>query len=281
MNINGSKDFFRAAGNIALAMLVLVAGSAFAAESMGEQATNPVAPLVSVRLQDGIGLESYNADGYSNVVDIQLVNPFSLPFEAVPQLLLRTTIPWVTTPSLGDGPNSRRDGMADTVMNFFFVPSNAPKGWIYAVGPTITVPTAGDNVFGGAGQWQAGPSFVFMYSGIPKLQLGALMFHQWDIGSTRSGAQDVSKFNIQPIITKHLNNGWYVGAPDQPNTYDNETGDWTLNIGGLVGRVWKPKNRKHPIQVYAGVYYNSEQNPGVVATKWTFKLNYSLLLPTK
>ena len=270
---------FVGARNIATSIIIfsLFGGSAIA--DVGEDATNPVANLVSVRLQNAYVPKSYNADGYSNVADIQLVNPFSLPFEAIPQLILRTTIPWVSTPELGGGPNARRDGMADTVMNMFFVPKPPSKKWIWAVGPTFTIPTAGDNEFTGSGQWQAGPGLVYLYTGVPKLQMGFLAYHQWDISSTRSGAQDVSKFNIQPIFTKHLNNGWYVAPPDQAQVYNNETGNWSLNIGAVVGRVFKPKNRKHPVQIFGGVYYNSEEDPGVVAAKWTIKLNYSLLLP--
>lgn len=51
---------------------------------LGSEATNPVAPLMSLRLQYQNSPSSYNADGYSQAFVFQGVIPNTLPFEAVP-----------------------------------------------------------------------------------------------------------------------------------------------------------------------------------------------------
>ena len=71
----------------------------------------------------------------------------------------------------------------------------------------------------------------------PEACSGGLMVYQnWGVASTRSDAADVNNANIQPIFTCHFDKGWYVGLPDLPQTYNNETNAWTAQIGGVVGR---------------------------------------------
>ena len=254
------------------------AGGAAVKKDIGDQATNPVANLISLRMQDQYTASSYNADSYANTALLQVVLPVELPFESAPMLVTRTTVPWVWTQDFDD-PIGRRKGMGDTTFNAFIIPKWQPKNAVIGVGPTFTLPTAGDNEFTGAGKWQAGPSIVYMNTAIPKWQIGALLFHQWDVGSARTGSQDVSQTYFQPIITKHMDNGWYVAAPDVPQVYNHETNNWSLNLGAVIGRVFKPKNAKNPVQIYGGLYYNTEDIEGVVSPEWTIKFQYGILLP--
>jgi hypothetical protein len=243
---------------------------------LAAQATSPVAPLISARLQYQLSWDNYNAEGSSNTVLAQFVVPFKTSWKAVPAIITRTTMPYVSTPDIA-GEDGDIQGMGDSVILGFAVLGLGLEKQTWAVGPAVTIPTAGDNEFTGSGQWQAGPAIAYMNAKIPMLQWGALIYSQHDFASTRSGAKDVNKYNIQPILTKHFKGGWYVAAPDVPQVYDGETNKWALALGGVVGKVGPIGGQ--PMQIYSGVYYNTEDNNGV-QPEWTFKLNFSWLFPS-
>jgi hypothetical protein len=64
--------------------LGLISGSAIAESELAGQATNPIANLVQLQIQDYYTADSYNADGDSNLFIIQPVIPIKLSSEAVP-----------------------------------------------------------------------------------------------------------------------------------------------------------------------------------------------------
>jgi hypothetical protein len=244
--------------------------------NLGAQATDPTAPLMSLRLQYQNSPSSYNADGYSQAGVFQAVIPAKLPFKSVPRMINRVTIPYLSTPDLGDG-IGRKHGFGDTSVLAFGVPDFGLKGQTIGLGATIGVPTAGDNEYTGSGQWQAGPAVVYINALTPKIQWGMLVFQSWDIASTRSDAADVDQISIQPILNIHFGDGWYVAPPDLPQVYDNETNEWSTNIGLVLGRVFAYK--KQHLQLWGGAYYNSEDNEDIVAGEWTLKFNISFLMP--
>ncbi|MEH6637561.1 MAG: hypothetical protein V7700_18740 [Halioglobus sp.] len=245
--------------------------------NLGDAATNPVAPLMSMRLQYQNSPSNYNADGYSQAGIGQAVIPIPLDSKAVPMLITRTTIPYVSTPDLGE-PVNRKHGFGDTSILAFALPNfGLPKGHTIAMGASIGVPTAGDNEFTGSGQWQLGPTVAYLNTKTKGLQWGMMVYQNWDVASTRSDAQDVDNVNFQPILNYHFGTGWYVGLPDLPQTYNNETNNWTTQLGGVLGRVF-PYGKQH-LQMYGGVYYNTEEDDEAIASEWTLKFNLSFLLP--
>lgn len=256
---------------------VAISGTA-ANKDLGAAATNPVSNLVQFRLQNQYAPESYNADSWSNAALAQIVAPLpglASKFDPLQGIVTRTTIPYVSTPQI-DG-IGRKHGLGDTQMQVFFVPKAAPKKTVWGIGPAFTFPTAGDNDYTGAGQWQAGPAAVAMVMPVPSVQVGGLLFQQWDFHETRSNANEVSVLNFQPIIFKHFDGGWYIGGPDVPQTYNWKTNDWTLNLGAVVGRVGPVWGR--PMQLYGGVYYNTEENDDQVSSEWIIKVNVGFLFP--
>lgn len=260
----------------AIAGLLLTFGLAGqAAEDVGEAATNPVANLMSLRLQYQNSTVN-NADSYTQAGLFQAVIPFQTESEAVPLWVTRWTLPYIQTADLpGVG---KKEGVGDTAGLIFAVPNFGWKGHTIGIGASVGIPTGGDNEFVGSGQWQLGPAVVYLNTNTPKLQWGALVFQNWDVSQSRNDAADVSNFNFQPILTKHLDDGWYIGLPDLPQTYNFETDEWTFNIGGQVGRVFPWRGT--PIQAFGAVYYNTNDDDDLVApTEWTFKVNVSFLLP--
>jgi hypothetical protein len=279
------------AGGITSLVLVLASAGVYAHEAdehhadstdhaahadLSSEATNPVAPLMSMRLQYQNSPSYYNADSYSQAVIGQAVVPIPLNSKAVPMLITRTTLPYVTTPDLGE-PVNRKHGFGDTSMLTFFIPNFGLKGHTIGLGASIGIPTAGDNEFTGSGQWTLGPTAVYLNTQTKGLQWGLMVFQDNDVSSTRSDAADVNKVSLQPILTYHLKKGWYITTPDLPQVYDNETNTWSTNIGAVVGRVF-PWKKQH-LQMFGGVYYNSEENKDIVSAEWTAKFNISFLLP--
>ena len=60
--------------------------------SLAAAATNPIANLVQVQLQNQYNAKNWGVDGYSNAAIVQPVIPFKLPWESVPTMVTRTTL---------------------------------------------------------------------------------------------------------------------------------------------------------------------------------------------
>ena len=261
----------------AVAITPLEVAAEEAKADLGEAATNPVSNLIQFRLQNAYNPSVYNADGYSNAFLVQTVVPLSSlaeKFDSLKGIVTRTTLPFVSTPDLDDV--GRQHGFGDTNFLAFAVPKAAPKNTVWGVGPALNIPTGGTDRFTGSGSWQGGPAAVAMVTPIKGLQVGALAFHVWDFHKFRSDANDVSTTSIQPILTKHFDKGWYVSLPDTPQSYNWQTENWTLNLGGVLGRVFPVGGQ--PMQIFGGAYYNPEDND-VPAGEWTFKFQIGWLFP--
>ena len=239
-------------------------------------ATNPIANLVQLQMQNLYSPSNHNADGYSNVAIIQPVIPIKLPWEEVPLLVTRTTLPYISTPDL-DGGIGRKDGFGDLVAQGYFIPKLKTKGQTIGLGYNLTMPTAGDNDFVGSGKWSLGPSFVYFNMKTPTWQWGLLSYSSFSFASANSDRGSVSNVAIQPIIVKHFDKGWYVAVPDVPQTYDFMTDNWTLQIGPKVGKV--TKFGEQPVNLFGVVTWNPLDNDDQVTPEWTFKINVTFLFP--
>jgi len=239
-------------------------------------ATNPIANLVQFQLQDQFSPSSHNADGYSNVAIIQPVIPIKLPWEKVPLLVTRTTLPYISTPDL-DGGIGRKDGFGDISAQVYFIPKIKAKGQMLGLGYNLTIPTAGDNDFVGSGKWSLGPGAVYFNMNTPTWQWGFLSYSSFSFASANSDRGSVSNVAIQPILVKHFDKGWYVGSPDVPQTYDFMTDNWTLAIGPKVGKVMKLGEQ--PVNLFGQVTWNPLDNDDQVSSEWTFKVSLTYLFP--
>jgi hypothetical protein len=245
--------------------------------SLAEAATNPIANLMQFQVQNTYNWENHNSSSYSNVTTLQAVIPVKLPWEAVPLLITRSTLPYITTPNF-EGPEKRQRGFGDTEVLLLVTPKLDTKGIQLGFGINSAIPTAGDNDFTGSGKWQVGPSALYINMRTPKLQWGLFGYYLASFASTSNGSDrsHVSKLSLQPFITKHLDEGWYVGTPDTPQTYDYKSDKWTWALGGQVGRV--TKLGKQPVKLFGEVLYNPEDDNGPNA-EWTAKVNITFLLP--
>jgi hypothetical protein len=244
--------------------------------NLAAAATNPIANLVQFQMQNSYSPSNYNADGYSNVAVIQPVVPIALPWEEVPSLVTRTTLPYISTPEL-DGGIGRKKGFGDISTLGVFLPKLETKGVMVGVGYNLTIPTGGDNNFVGSGKWSLGPSLVYFNSQTPTWQWGIFSYSSFSFATANSGRDSVSNVSLQPFIVKHFDKGWYVSSPDVPQVYDFMTDNWTLAIGPRVGRV--TKFGKQPVNLFGQVTWNPLDYDDQVAAKWTFKVNLTFLFP--
>jgi len=193
----------------------------------------------------------------------------------VPALITRTTIPYVSTPDLGPGVN-RKHGFGDTVALGLFTPKLEAKGIQLGLGYTVTIPTAGDNDYTGKGKWQAGPSFLYINMRTPNLQWGLFTYQQWSFADAQNNREDVSVLSLQPFITLHLKDGWYIGSPDNPQNYNFKDDKWTWALGGQVGKV--TKIGALPVKLFVEILNNPEDDAGP-SYNWQAKLNMTMLFP--
>jgi hypothetical protein len=249
------------------------------AHNLAEAATNPIANLMQFQVQDTYNWENHNSNGYSNVTTLQAVIPVKLPWEAVPLLITRSTLPYITTPNF-DGPTDRQRGFGDSEVLLLATPKLETKGVQMGFGVNTAIPTAGDNDFTGSGKWQLGPSALYINMQTPKMQWGLFTYYLADVANSKSNGAGsrtyVSKLSLQPFITFHFDEGWYAGAPDTPQTYDYNSDKWTWALGAQGGRVMKLG--KQPVKLFAEILHNPEDDNGA-NSEWTAKFNITFLLP--
>jgi len=243
--------------------------------SLANAATNPIANLIQFQIQNEYSPDNYNADGYSNVFILQPVIPIKLSSESVPLLVTRTTLPYVSTPDLDDV--GRKQGFGDISTLGVFIPKSDTKGVMYGFGYNLTVPSAGDNDFTGSGKWSLGPAAVYFNGQTKGWQWGIFSYSSFSFASQDTSRHHVSNIAIQPFLVKHFDGGWYAGTPDNPQTYDFRTENWTTQIGPRVGRVMK--FGAQPVNLFASAYYNTEDNDDEISSEWTYKLNLTFLFP--
>lgn len=157
-------------------------------------------------------------------------------------------------------------------------PKLETKGIQIGLGINTSWPTAGDNDFTGSGKYEAGPAALYINMKTKGLQWGLFAYQLWDYASSSNG-QDrsyVSKLSLQPFITYHFGEGWFVGSPESPQTYDFNSEKWTWQLGPQLGRVFKIG--KQPLKLFGAVYYNPENDNGPAA-EWTGKVGLTFLFP--
>jgi hypothetical protein len=240
--------------------------------NLAEAATNPIANLLQVQVQNQFNWENHGVDGYSNAAIIQPVVPVKLPWASMPIAITRTTLPYVTTPDFA-APLGRQDGLGDLLFLGLGVPKLETKGVMVGVGPTVSFPTATDDTTG-TGKWSAGPAALYINMRTKGLQWGILGWQLWSFAGD-SDRKNVSQLSVQPFLVKHFSKGWYAGTQDVPWTYDFNAKDWTVPLGVKVGRV--TRIGKRPINAFIGVYGNPVDTKGSPA--WTAKVGISFLFP--
>ncbi|MBU2949086.1 hypothetical protein KO493_00035 [Tamlana agarivorans] len=207
-----------------------------AASSSEAQANNPLANMTSLSFQN------YYFPKLSEAPDAAFMNTTWLRF-AKPiskgKLLLRASMPFST---LGmpnaNGVVNTTSGVGDfnAFLSYNFV-SNATT--TMGIGPSITAPTASDDVLG-SGKWQGGFAFVAFVAKSPVFQFGTLITWQASFAGD-SDRDSTSLAAIQPFYFWQLGKGTYLrGVPIWVMDFEKEAYSFPIALG--IGQVIKMGN---------------------------------------
>lgn len=238
------------------------------AEALAKAAQNPVADMISLPFQNNTNFNFGPEEETQNVLNIQPVIPFQVSKDW--NVITRTILPIVSQPGLFPG-QGRENGLGNTLFTAFLSPRDSGKV-IWGVGPAIQLPTATDDQIA-EDQWAGGPSAVVLT--MPgHWVFGALVSNIWDM----SGSQDINFFTLQPFINYNFSKGWYVSTSPiiTANWEANSGNEWTVPLGGGVGRIFKLGKQHLNAQVNG--YYNVEK-PNNIGPDYTLRLQLQFLFP--
>ena len=258
-------------------ILLLLAGTAFAAENAAEgeiaelakAVQNPIANLISLPIQNNTTFKWGANEDVLNVANVQPVIPFEVGEDW--NLITRTILPIISQPAITPD-QERENGIGDTSLTGWFSPAKTGK-WVWGVGATLNIPTASDPRLG-FDEWAVGPSVVVLT--MPgKWVIGGLVSNIWDINADKP----INFMFSQLFANYNLQDGWYlVSAPiitaDWESDRDNR---WTIPIGGGAGRVFKAGNQ--PMNINAQLYYNIKA--GVIVGDWSSRIQVQWMFPKK
>jgi hypothetical protein len=243
-------------------------------EELAKKTQNPVADLISIPFQSNFNFGQGPSNVTQYIMNVQPVIPISLNKDW--NLITRTILPIINQPSIAPhAPNAF--GLGDLNPTFFFSPAKS-TGFIWGVGPTVTLPTATNSLLGG-GKWDAGPAAVALLIEGPWV-VGALVNQQWSFAGW--GQRDVSAMLIQPFINYNFSGGLYLtSAPIITADWETASSQhrWTVPVGGGVGKLWRVGKVGLPVNTQLQAFYNLEHPNS--AADWQLRFQVQFLLPKK
>jgi hypothetical protein len=208
-------------------------------DELRDLARNPVADAIKVPFVEDINFGAGPYDRTSNSLQLQPV----IPWQISKNWLL---VPRIAATVLAYQPDVAQThggttGAGDTVATFFFTPFHAGK-LIWAVGPSLPIPTATDSKLG-TGKWDLGPSAALLVE--PNWGFaGVVVQNIWSVPGHGSRAS-VNQIQIETSFSYNLPHGWYVvTAPTINADRTQATGQrWLVPFGGGAGRTFHIRNR--------------------------------------
>ena len=237
---------------------------------------NPISSLISLPFKFIFDFGADNGD--AQYVNIQPVVPVSVgDWNIVNRLIVPiggvdgpiTGISNNPSPIPGDG----AEGLSDINYSAFLSPAKVGS-LIWGAGASLSMPTASDDQLG-SGKWSAGPTAVLLTQ--PKWGSVGLLGRQLWSFSGDEDRRNVSQLLLEPFINFNLKNGWFL-ITDMIITANWEApsgNEWTVPLGGGIGRVFKIGNQ--PINSRLEAYYNVERPDG--APEWNMAFTIQFLFP--
>ena len=242
-------------------------------DELRDLARNPVGDAIKIPFVESINFEAGPYDRTSNSLQLQPVIPWHLSknWLLVPRIVA-TAVAYEPDVAQMHGGTT---GAGDTVATFFFTPFHARK-LIWAVGPSLLIPTAADNKLG-TGKWDMGPSAALLVepdSGFA----GVVVQNIWSLPGHNSRAS-VDQIQIETQLSYNLPHGWYlVAAPTINADWTQATGQrWLVPFGGGAGRTFNIRNQA--IDSNVALYYNAIRPASQPFPRWQLSLQLTLLYP--
>jgi opacity protein-like surface antigen len=238
-------------------------------ESLAQAAQNPIANMISLPFQNNTNFNVGPFRRTQDILNIQPVIPMTLNSDW--NLISRTIVPLVSQPSPTIDSNTY--GIGDITQSLFFSPAH-PGSVIWGVGPVYTMPSASDTILG-TGKVLVGPTAVALITP-GHWVIGVLVNNQWSVGGDPNRAP-VNTFLVQPFVNYNMARGWFLTYSPiiSANWNAPSAQQWTVPIGGGVGRVFKVDGQAYNASVQA--YYNAVRPNN--AADWNLRLSVALLFP--
>lgn len=192
------------------------------------QANAPLSSIMQVRLRDNFIPKFEGLKGNGNIFSVDVTMPLPA-YRLLPiRHLTKLSMPAVVT-----NPN-RATGFGDLQFIDLAIIKER-KHFLWAVGPVMVFPTAGDrNV--GQGKWQVGPAGGFALFGNNWLA-GAIVQNPMSVGGDAQ-RPEVNNMVLQPFVSYDIGRGWFVRS--QPQLYFNwKTGGRSYPVDLGFGRTFK------------------------------------------
>ena len=248
----------------------LAGGGSVAGRALANQANDPTAPLTLIQFSGGVSPHVPGYDSPASLFSIEPVTPI-FPSRIFPfQQLLKTTIPFPTTPNPGS-----RTGLGD--ISFFDLISIKQSWGRWGFGPAFVFPTATDKALG-QGKWQAGPAVAIIYTGDPNLTVGFSAENPISFAGA-SGRPDANALSITPTLTWNLPDNWFAGYSDFNFVFDWENnGRATIPVGAQVGRVFNIGRMPVSLSIEGAANVVKPSNEGV--PDWQINLEFTHIFTT-
>lgn len=237
---------------------------------LAAKAQNPIANLISLPFQNNTNFDIGPHDRNQNVLNIQPVIPVDLSDDLL--LINRTIVPVIYQPDITSSSKGEW-GLGDINYTGFLSPKNDSE-WTWGIGPSLTIPTATDDVLG-SDKWSAGPSLVVLTTP-GKWVVGAIINNLWSFAGS-SSADSVNQMLLQYFVNYNLEDGWYLtSAPIILADWTVDQADrWIIPFGAGVGKVFKIG--KQPINASLQGYYNVRHPSG--GPRWQLRVQVQFLFP--
>jgi len=254
---------------IAASIALCLGTSVFAQDQsdLAKQTQNPISSLISLPFQNNF-LFNEAGDVTWNL-NVQPVIPVTLNDDW--NLITRAIVPTFAVENQVPGADSF--GLGDINLTTFLSPSNS-GAITWGLGPTVTFPTATDDIFG-TEKWSGGLSAVALTSSGPWV-VGGLVSNQWSFAG-KGDRDNVNSFLLQPFVNYNFDGGWYATAsPVITANWNAKSGErWTVPIGGGLGRVFNVGSQ--PVNAQLQGFYNVDHPSG--GTEWSIRAQIQLLFP--
>jgi hypothetical protein len=239
--------------------------------NLAKDLANPLATMITVPIQMNYDTDiGPDGDGSLWQMNIQPVIPFYLNDDW--NVITRTIIPLIhqeDIPAKGEG----ESGLGDILQSFFFSPATVPEGgWIWGVGPVISLPTASDDALG-TEKWALGPTAIALKQ-VGPWTAGLLVNHLWSVAG-EDDRGDVSFSYAEPWLSYVYQEKTTISFSIE-STYDWETDDAAVPLNFTVDRLIEVSGL--PLQVGGALKYWAE-SPDDGPDGFGFRLQVAFMFP--
>lgn len=254
----------------AVIFILVKPGFAQDIEELAKKIQNPVSDLIAVPIEHNFHFDVGLDGDIQHVTVASPVVPFKLNDKWI--LINRAIIPVIYQPLLAPGVGDEF-GLGDINFTTFLSPRET-SGATWGFGPSLTIPSASNEVLG-TEKWALGPAFV-IFKDIGPWSGGFLISNAWSIGG-ESDRADVNAGFLQPWIYYNFPSGAYIFyEPVITFDWKADSGDrWTVPLGLGVGKIFTVGTQIVNAQIAA--FYNVESPTGGAA--WTIRPQISFIFP--